>query len=120
MLKRLSVIVGSIALVAGTVLFLRPVRPAHAQGTVQTGSGTVTTYNTSWGVNQVVVATTATPINPASCSFGTGNGYSTDPNNSSVQESALLGALLAGKKVVLTLEGCSQGRPMILGVNVFP
>jgi len=121
MLKRSSLLAVLIMLIAGTVFFFRPVPVAHAQGSVvNTGPGTITTYNTGWTVNQVVVGTTATAINPANCSFGTGAGYATDPNNASVEESALLGAFLSGKKVVLQLQGCSQGRPLILGVVVSP
>ncbi|HXC44134.1 MAG TPA: hypothetical protein VNY51_11515 [Candidatus Dormibacteraeota bacterium] len=120
MLKRLSLLAVVVAL-AAAVLFFKPARVAHAQSNpVATGIGTITSYQTAWSANQAFVTTTATAINPGGCTLPAGSGYMTDPNNASVEQAALLGAFLSGKPVTLYLSGCTQERPLILGVNVSP
>jgi hypothetical protein len=109
MLKQVYLLVAFLFLV-GVSFATEPI------GTTQFGN--ITYYNTGWNTNQVLVKNNAPFVNLSNCPST--DGYVTDLNNASVQQSALLGALLSGKQVAFALQGCTQGRPMIIGVNVWP
>jgi hypothetical protein len=113
----LGVLVFATSLVAS--LHLLSVR-MFAQTVGSTQQGTITFYGVGWSANTVRVQTTAPPMNPGSCT-GT-DGYMTNPSDSGNQayQAALLSAFLAGKNVVLILQGCTSNRPQIIGVYVYP
>jgi hypothetical protein len=58
-------------------------------------------------------------LHPTRCSITTG-GYALDPkdNGTKLNESVLLSAYLAGKKVRLTLDGCVFSKPRIISVSM--
>jgi len=130
MLKRLFLLGGFIAMATGAVFFLRPVPVAHAQNppctpgptnVCGTEFGPLGAYNTGYSSNQVATWITGDTslVNPANCTDVT-DGYLTSTIDASMLQSALLGALLGGKKVQLVIEGCTLNRPQIIAVNIQP
>lgn len=71
-----------------------------------------------WGENSVRVRFDTAFTNPGGCPSS--DGYLTDPSQTgtSLFNSMLISAHLAGRPVALTIEGCYVGRPKIIGVQV--
>ncbi|MEA1672309.1 hypothetical protein [Nitrospirillum sp. BR 11163] len=108
-LKRILAIGAAVVLSAHT---------AQAQ-TGQTDAGRITLYAAGYGLNVARVVTTA-PLVDLGC--GLPDGYLTNPNDpgSTLYQSTLLSAYLAGRQVQLILNGCYLQRPQIIGVIVLP
>ncbi len=89
----------------------------YAQSPTNTQSGTITLYSTGWSADEVRVMTTA-PFVANGCSAT--DGYVTSPSDpgNHAHQAALLAAFIAGKNVYLTVSGCFQNRPQIIGVTV--
>jgi hypothetical protein len=106
---------GMVHLFAQTTTQPETIATAQA-GIATTQPGTITLYATGWFADQVRVETTASFV-PNGC-FPDTDGYITNPSDPAnlAHQAALLGAFLAGKTVVLQLQGCYIGRPQILGV----
>jgi hypothetical protein len=132
MFKRLLFVCGVPALVIAGIFFLKPAQTAHAQvqnpactpganSVCATGIGPLGGYNTAWYSNQVGtwISGDSTLVNPAACSDVT-DGYETSTTDASMLQSAMLGALLGGKKVQFIVQGCTLNRPQIIAVYVQP
>jgi hypothetical protein len=87
---------------------------AHAAGTTDPGKITSISDTNYGGGEGFLVTTSATPINPDSCSttdayvFPDASGY-----NYKTKSGILLAAYLANKDVRFYLSGCYNGRPAI-------
>lgn len=83
-----------------------------------TPSGYITRLSGGWVTANLRAQTDFAWTNPESCAYT--DGYMIDPADSGnvLLSSMLLTAYTAGKKVQFTINGCSQGRPRIIGVDL--
>ena len=109
-MKRLFCLVPFLALIM-------QMSPAQAAAT-STGTGNITRLSGGW-VNANLRVQTGFPwTNPESCPYS--DGYIVDPADSGHEllSSMLLSAFMSRRQVQLTMDGCSQGRPRIIGVDI--
>jgi hypothetical protein len=108
--------VSAMALLALIVVLIAG-NPAFAT-VAQSAYGRITVYTTGWSSDLVRVETTATFKNVDNCPST--DGYVTSPSDpgNHTHQAALLAAFLSGKEVSLYLDGCYQGRPLIIGVLI--
>jgi hypothetical protein len=71
-------------------------------------------------INSGTTTLTLTAVNRVPCANAAAEEYALDPKDSSLKlnESVLLSAYLAGKKVRLTLDGCVFDKPRIIAVGM--
>lgn len=94
--------------------------PLYAAPT-DSGAGHINFMGGGWTGNQVRVQLANVPFtNPSSCPRT--DGYMTDPATAGVDlfNSMLLSAYMASKRVKLTVDGCHELRPKIIGVVILP
>jgi len=85
------------------------------------GAGHINFISGGWTGNQLRVQLANVPFtNPSSCSRT--DAYMTDPATPGVDlfNSMLLSAYMANKRVRLTVDGCHELRPRIIGVTILP
>ena len=83
-----------------------------------TPSGTITRLSGGWVNANLRVITDFTWTNPENCTYA--DGYMVDPADSGHEllSSMLLSASMGRRRIQLTIDGCSQGRPRIIGVDI--
>lgn len=99
---------------AAAVLSLSCIDAALAVQTTQPGK--VTRVISSWTNDAMMVTIAAPGINPSGCP--TADGYNTKGGAAGrLQQSIILTALSNDLPIALDIDGCSEGRPAILGVR---
>ena len=83
-----------------------------------TPSGNITRLSGGWVSANLRVLTDFAWTNPENCTYS--DGYMVDPADSGHEllSSMLLSASMSRRRIQLTLDGCSQGRPRIIGVEI--
>ena len=92
---------------------------SEAQATpVSTPSGNITLLAGGWVHANLRVKTDFAWTNPENCTYT--DGYMVDPADSGHEllSSMLLSASMSRRRIQLTIDGCSQGRPRIVGVDI--
>jgi hypothetical protein len=83
-----------------------------------TPSGNITRLSGGWVNANLRVITDFAWTNPENCTYT--DGYMVDPADSGHEllSSILLSASMSRRRIQLTVDGCSQGRPRIIGVDI--
>ena len=83
-----------------------------------TPSGNITFLSGGWVNANLRVKTDFTWTNPEGCQYS--DGYMIDPADSGHEllSSMLLSAFISRRKIQLMLDGCTLGRPRIIGVDI--
>lgn len=110
-----TMIVAALAVAANLAL----VQPALAAPSISS-TGYITFLAGGWTSPNVRITMDFAFYNPASCSNT--DGYMTDTLDSGINlfNSMLLSAFMARRKISIVVDGCTQGRPRIIGVNILP
>ena len=83
-----------------------------------TPAGNITSLSGGWVTANLRIRTDSAWTNPENCTYT--DGYMVDPADSGHEllSSMLLSASMSRRRIQLTLDGCSQGRPRVIGVDI--
>lgn len=92
---------------------------AHATPTM-TANGNITLLKGGWSNSSMVVQLDIPFANPAGCPWTDFYEVSYQEPGNALFTSMLLSAYMARRKIALTLDGCTNSRPRVIGVDILP